>query len=193
MERIELLIPGSKIEARVKELGREISSDYQGMKPILVSILKGSFLFLADLTRAIDVPHEIDFLSVSSYGSSTQSTGVVRLLKDLGTNIGDRDVLVVEDIVDTGLTWRYIRNNLLTRGPTSLRIVTLLDKRERRIVDVPVDYVGFVIPDRFVVGYGLDYQERYRNLPYIGALDDSSLQDSGVSYQGSGKENDFKN
>ena len=193
MERIELLIPGSKIEARVKELGREISSDYQGMKPILVSILKGSFLFLADLTRAIDVPHEIDFLSVSSYGSSTQSTGVVRLLKDLGTNIGDRDVLVVEDIVDTGLTWRYIRNNLLTRGPTSLRIVTLLDKRERRVVDVPVDYVGFVIPDRFVVGYGLDYQERYRNLPYIGALDDSSLQDSGVSYQGSGKENDFKN
>ncbi len=193
MERIELLIPGSKIEARVKELGREISSDYQGMKPILVSILKGSFLFLADLTRAIDVPHEIDFLSVSSYGSSTQSTGVVRLLKDLGTNIGDRDVLVVEDIVDTGLTWRYIRDNLLIRRPSSLRIVTLLDKRERRIVDVPVDYVGFVIPDRFVVGYGLDYQERYRNLPYIGALDDSSLQDSGVSYQGSGKENDFKN
>jgi len=175
MERIELLIPGSKIEARVKELGREISSDYRGLKPILVSILKGSFLFLADLTRAIDVPHEIDFLSVSSYGSSTEFSGVVRLLKDLGTNIGDRDVLVVEDIVDTGLTWRYIRNNLLTRGPTSLRIVTLLDKRERRVVDVPVDYVGFVIPDRFVVGYGLDYQERYRNLPYIGALDDSSL------------------
>lgn len=193
MERIELLIPGSKIEARVKELGREISSDYRGLKPILVSILKGSFLFLADLTRAIDVPHEIDFLSVSSYGSSTQSTGVVRLLKDLGTNIGDRDVLVVEDIVDTGLTWRYIRDNLLTRSPSSLRIVTLLDKRERRIVDVPVDYVGFVIPDRFVVGYGLDYRERYRNLPYIGALDDSSLQGSGVSYQGSGKEKDFKN
>ncbi len=174
MERIELLIPGPKIEARVKELGKEISLDYRGLKPILVSILKGSFLFLADLTRAIDVPHEIDFLSVSSYGSSVQSTGVVRLLKDLGTNIEGRDVLVVEDIVDTGLTWRYIRNNLLTRGPSSLHIVTLLDKKERRIVDVPVDYVGFVIPDRFVVGYGLDYQERYRNLPYIGALDDKN-------------------
>ncbi len=172
MEKIQLLIPGSKIKARVRELGREISLDYQGLNPILVSILKGSFLFLADLTRAIHLPHQIDFISVSSYGSSTHSSGVVRLLQDLGTNIEGRDVLVVEDIVDTGLTWRYIRNNLLTRNPSSLRIVTLLDKRERRVVDVPVDYVGFVIPDRFVVGYGLDYQERYRNLPYIGALED---------------------
>jgi len=186
MEKIEPLIPGPKIEARVQELGREISSDYKGLQPILVSILKGSFLFLADLTRAIDVPHEIDFLSVSSYGTSTHSSGVVRLLKDLSTNIEGRDVLVVEDIVDTGLTWQYIRNNLFTRNPLSLRIVTLLDKRGRRLVDVPVDYVGFVIPDRFVVGYGLDYMERYRNLPYIGALDDNSLQ-------GSGKENHFQN
>jgi len=181
MEKIEQLIPGPKIEARVRELGREISSDYKGLQPILVSILKGSFLFLADLTRAIDVPHEIDFLSVSSYGSSTQSSGVVRLLKDLGTNIEGRDVLVVEDIVDTGLTWQYIRKNLFTRNPSSLRIVTLLDKRGRRLVDVPVDYVGFVIPDRFVVGYGLDYMERYRNLPYIGALEDKN---EGSSHHG---------
>ncbi len=186
MEKIKLLIPGPKIESRVKELGREISSDYRGLMPILVSILKGSFLFLSDLTRNISITHEIDFLSVSSYGSSTQTSGVVRLLKDLGTNIQGRDVLVVEDIVDTGLTWKYIRENLLTRDPSSLRIVTLLDKRERRMVDVPVDYVGFVIPDRFVVGYGLDYEERYRNLPYIGALDNNSLQ-------GSGRGNDFQN
>jgi len=172
MERIEPLIPGSRIEARVKELGEEISSDYRGQVPILVSILKGSFLFLADLARNINILHEIDFLSISSYGLSTQSSGVVRLLKDLSTSIEGRDVLVVEDIVDTGLTWRYIRNNLLTRNPSSLRIVTLLEKRERRQVDVPLDYVGFVIPDRFVVGYGLDYEERYRNLPYIGALED---------------------
>lgn len=137
-----------------------------------MSILKGSFLLLSDLIRAIDIPHEVDFMAVSSYGNAQESTGVVRLLQDLSSDVSERHVLVVEDIVDTGLTWQYIRANLLTRRPASLKILTLLDRKERRLVDVPLDYVGFVIPDQFVIGYGLDYQEQMRNLPFIGVLEE---------------------
>ncbi len=172
MPQMKVLISQDQIQERIKKLGAQISRDYRGLDPILVSILKGSFLFLSDLIRALQVPHEVDFMAVSSYGNSADSTGVVRLLKDLSDDVSGRHVLVVEDIVDTGLTWEYIRANLLTRRPASLKIVTLLSKEERRLVDVPLDYVGFVIPNRFVVGYGLDYQEKLRNLPYIGIMDE---------------------
>jgi hypoxanthine phosphoribosyltransferase len=170
MSKVKVLISERQIRDRIKTLGAEISEDYRGEEPVLVSILRGSFLFLADLSRTLTVPHEIDFMAVSSYGNAQQSTGVVRLLQDLSSDVSERHVLVVEDIVDTGLTWQYIRANLMTRRPASLKIVTLLNKQERRRVDVPVDYTGFVIPDAFVVGYGLDYQQKLRNLPYIGVL-----------------------
>jgi hypoxanthine phosphoribosyltransferase len=169
---VRVLIEEQQIQERIKELGAEISEEYRDKEPILVSILRGSFLFLADLIRALTVPHEVDFMAVSSYGDAKESTGVVRLLQDLSSDVSGRHVLVVEDIVDTGLTWQYIRANLLTRRPASLKIVTLLDKKERRRVDVPVDYAGFVIPDAFVVGYGLDHQQKLRNLPYIGVLEE---------------------
>lgn len=167
----EILINGDDIQRRVRELGEEISRDYLGKVPILVTILRGGVMFLADLMRALEIDHEIDFMSVSSYGfAETRTSGVVRILADLSMNIEGRDVLIVEDIVDTGLTLSYIREVLETRTPASLRICALLDKKARRIKDVHVDYVGFEIPDRFVVGYGLDFAERYRNLPHIVAL-----------------------
>jgi hypoxanthine phosphoribosyltransferase len=172
ISNMKVLISEDQIQKRIKVLGARISRDYRGLDPILVSILKGSFLFLSDLIRALEVSHEVDFMAVSSYGNSMDSTGVVRLLKDLSDDVSGRHVLVVEDIVDTGLTWEYIRANLLTRRPASLKIATLLDKKERRLVDVPLDYVGFVIPNQFVVGYGLDHREKLRNLPYIGVLDE---------------------
>ncbi len=172
ISKLKVLITEEQIQDRIKKMGAQISEDYRGKEPILVSILKGSFLFLSDLIRAMDIPHEVDFMAVSSYGNSKDSTGVVRMLKDLSSDISGRHVLVVEDIVDTGLTWEYIRANLLTRRPVSLKISTLLNKEERRLVEVPVDYVGFVIPDQFVIGYGLDYQEKMRNLPYIGVLEE---------------------
>lgn len=170
-----VLFDEETIRARVAELGREISRDYAGKAPILVNILKGGFIFLADLVRRIDVPCEMDFMVVSSYEDRTESSGVVRILSDLGLNIEGRHVLVVEDIVDSGLTLDYFRELLLARNPASLRVVTLLDKHERRKVHVPVDYVGFRIPDEFVVGYGLDYAQRFRNLPYITVLDADDL------------------
>ncbi|HMB71597.1 MAG TPA: hypoxanthine phosphoribosyltransferase [bacterium] len=170
-----VLLSEEKIRARVQELGREISAEYAGKQPVLVNILKGGFIFLADLIRAMDVHCEMDFMVVSSYEDKTESTGVVRILSDLGLNIGGRDVLIVEDIVDTGLTLDYIRELLLARNPASLKIVTLLDKVDRRVQDVPIDWVGFEIPDEFVVGYGLDYAQRYRNLPYITVLDGNAL------------------
>jgi hypoxanthine phosphoribosyltransferase len=172
ISKVKVLISEEQIQDRIRNLGKKISGDYRGMDPILVSILKGSFLLLSDLTRALQIPHEVDFMAVSSYGNSQESDGVVRLLKDLSSNVRGRHVLVVEDIVDTGLTWQYIRANLMTRRPASLKILTLLDKKERRLVDVPLDYVGFVIPNQFVIGYGLDYQEKWRNLPYIGVLEE---------------------
>ncbi len=167
----EVLITEGELQARIAELGKAISADYQGKDLLAVCILRGAVVFLSDLIRQITIPHEIDFMAVSSYGGTrTESSGVVRILMDLATNIGGRDVLVVEDIVDTGLTLTYIIENLKTRRPASLRTCVLLNKQARRQVDVPLDYVGFDIPDKFVVGYGLDYDEKYRNLPFIGVL-----------------------
>jgi len=164
------LINQQAIERRVKELAREISLDYEGRNPVLVCVLKGAFVFLADLLREIVVPVEIDFLSITSY-TGQQSSGVVRLNADLTINIEGRDVLIIEDIIDTGRTIGYILENIKTRKPRSLAICTLLDKNDKRVVDITLDYVGFEIPSRFVVGYGLDYENKYRNLKYIGVID----------------------
>ena len=166
----EILISEEEIRTRTRELGRQISQDYQGRDLLLVCVLKGAITFLADLMRQIAVPHAIDFMAISSYGASTRSSGVVRILKDLDTNIDGCNVLIVEDIIDTGRTLSYITANLKTRHPKSLRICTLLDKPSRREIVIPLDYVGFEIPNKFVIGYGLDYGEIYRNLSYIGVL-----------------------
>jgi hypoxanthine phosphoribosyltransferase len=164
----ETLINEERLQARIKELGRQISADYAGQDLLLLCILKGGVLFLSDLMRQLTIPHEIDFLAVSSYGKEVrESTGVVRILKDLDEPIAGRSVLIVEDIVDTGHTLAYITNILQARQPASLKICTLLDKVERRQVEIPVDYIGFVIPDKFVFGYGLDLDEKLRNLPFI--------------------------
>lgn len=169
---METLISKERLKKKVKELALQISGDYKQKNPILVGILKGSFVFLADLVREMRIPHQIDFISVASYGSRKKASGVVRLLKDLSTNIEGKDVIIVEDIIDSGLTLNYIRNNLLTRNPKSLEVVTLLDKKKRRKVKIPLKYVGFSIPNNFVVGYGLDFDEQYRNLPYIAKLEE---------------------
>ena len=169
-EKLKIVIPKGALKQKVKQLATAISEDYEGKNPVLVGILKGSFIFMADLVRQLKIPHEVDFIAVASYGSSMRASGVVRWLKDLGTNIEGRHVVIVEDIIDSGLTLNYIRNNLLTRNPKSLRIVTLLNKKKSRSSRIPLKYVGFSIPDRFVIGYGLDYGERYRNLPYIAEL-----------------------
>lgn len=166
----EILITEEQIKARTRELGRQISKDYEGQDLLLVCVLKGAVTFLADLMREITIPHAIDFMAISSYGAGTESSGIVRILKDLDTNIEGRNVLIVEDIIDTGRTLHYITENLKTRRPKSLRICTLLTKPSRREIDVPLDYVGFEIPNKFVIGYGLDFAEIYRSLPYIGVL-----------------------
>ena len=165
----EILIPSDKLQARIAELGAQISADYAGQDLLLVCVLKGGVMFLTDLMRHVTVPHAIDFMAVSSYGAgSRESTGAVRILMDLETDIVGRNVLLVEDIIDSGYTLSYIRRVLITRNPASLCICTLLDKAERRQVDVKLDYVGFVIPNKFVFGYGLDLDEVYRNLQFIG-------------------------
>jgi len=169
VERV--LIPAEDLSARVAELGRRIRDDYAGRTPMLVGVLKGAVIFLADLMRAIEAPCECDFIAVSSYGASTRSSGIVRLTKDLSVSIEGRDVLIVEDIVDTGLTLSYLLRNLETRQPRSLRVCALLDKASRRQVSVRLDYVGFTIPDEFVVGYGLDYAGLYRNLRHVAVLE----------------------
>ncbi|MGB4376534.1 MAG: hypoxanthine phosphoribosyltransferase [bacterium] len=166
----EILIDQEQLQQRIQELGAEISRDYQGKELHLICVLKGAVLFLADLSRNLTVPVSFDFMAVSSYGASTETSGVVRILKDLEESIEGKDVLIVEDIIDSGLTLHYLYQNLHSRKPASLEICTLLDKPDRRRVDVPVKYCGFSIPDRFVVGYGLDFAEKYRNLPYIGVL-----------------------
>ena len=167
----EVLITSEQIQAKVAELGARISADYQDREVTLVSVLKGSLPFMADLMRSIRVPLTIDLMEVSSYGgATTETTGLVRILKDLSSPIEGREVLIVEDIIDTGLTLNYLIRYLNGKNPVSLRICTLLDKPARRLVEIPIDYLGFTIPDRFVVGYGLDYGERYRNLPFIGVL-----------------------
>lgn len=168
----EVLIDSDRLFTRIAELGEQISNDYRGGEPpLLVSILKGGVVFLTDLMRWISIPHHIDFMQLSSYQGGTSATGNVRLLSDLSTNIKDRHVILVEDIVDTGLTITYLLKQLEIRKPKSVRVCALLSKTEARTVEVKVDYMGFEIPDRFVVGYGLDYEEKYRNLPYIGILD----------------------
>jgi hypoxanthine phosphoribosyltransferase len=169
----EVLVDAEALSRRVGELGEEISSDYAGRDLLLVGVLKGAVFFMADLMRRLTIPCEIDFMAISSYGASTDSSGVVRILKDLDINIEGRDVLVVEDIIDSGLTLSYLMRNLEARDPASLEVCALLTKPERREIEVPVRYVGFEIPNRFVIGYGLDFAERYRNLPYVGVLDAS--------------------
>ena len=166
----EILIDEEQLAVRVRELADAISADYEGKNPLLVCILKGGVIFLADLSRQMSVVHEIDFMAITSYGNATESSGIVRILKDLDTSISRRHVIIVEDIVDTGRTLEYVIRNLETRGPASVRICTLLSKPTRRQIDVPTEYVGFEIPDVFVVGFGLDYAEVYRNLPFIGVL-----------------------
>jgi hypoxanthine phosphoribosyltransferase len=165
-----ILVDEATIQRRIAELGAEIADAYRGRDLLLISVLKGSIVFMADLIRAIGIPHEIDFMATSSYGGTTKSTGVVRILKDLNKSIEGRNVLIVEDIIDSGHTLNYLIRLLEERSPGSLRICTLLDKPERREVPIAVDWVGFSIPNDFVVGYGLDYNEIYRNLPYIGVL-----------------------
>jgi len=168
---LEILITAEQIAARVQQLGKEISADYEGKTVHLVCVLKGAYTFLADLARAMEVPVTLDFLAVSSYGKGKTSSGEVQLTKDLDVSLQGRDVIVVEDIADTGLTLNYLLTMLRSRQPASLKVAALLSKPSRREIDVPVDYVGFEIPDRFVVGYGLDDDQRYRELPYVAAID----------------------
>jgi len=165
-----VLIDERTIQARVRELGAQVSADYCGRDLLLLCILKGGIVFLTDLMRSISIPHSIEFMAISSYGAATESSGIVRIVMDLEVSILDRDVLLVEDIVDTGNTLSYVKSILQTRGPRSLRVCTLLSKPDRREVPLQLDYVGFDIPNEFVVGYGLDFDERYRNLPFIGVL-----------------------
>jgi hypoxanthine phosphoribosyltransferase len=167
----EILVPAEDLRRRVRELGEEVSRDYAGKDLLLIGVLKGAVFFVSDLMRHLDIPVEVDFMAVASYGSATKSSGVVRILKDLDAAIEGRDVLIVEDIVDSGLTLQYLLRNLAGRNPASLEVCALLIKPERRKVELQTRYVGFEIPDRFAIGYGLDYGERYRNLPYVAALE----------------------
>lgn len=175
VERV--LLDESTIQARLAEMGAEIAREYADNPPLIVGVLKGAVMVVADLTRKIDIPVDMDWMAVSSYGSGTKSSGVVRILKDLGADITGRNVLIVEDIIDSGLTLSWLRTNLLSRGPKSVEICTLLRKPEAVKVDIDVKYVGFDIPNEFVIGYGLDYAEKYRNLPYVGVLSPSIYAD----------------
>ena len=168
----KILVEEDTLRGRIAELGAEVSNDYAARDLLLVGVLKGAVFFMADLMRHLTIPCEVDFMAISSYGASTDSSGVVRILKDLDVNIEGRDVLVVEDIIDSGLTLSYLMRNLESREPASLEVCALMTKPARRQIDVPVRYIGFEIPDRFVVGYGLDLAERYRNLPYVAVLSD---------------------
>jgi hypoxanthine phosphoribosyltransferase len=167
---LEVLISTEEITKRISELGAEIARDYAGRNPLLIGVLKGACLFLSDLMRAADIPLNVEFIAISSYGAEMRTSGEVRILKDLDVAIEGRHILVVEDIVDTGLTLSYLLANLKSRGAETVKLAALLDKYERREKEVPIDYLGFKIPDKFVVGYGLDFAERYRNLPFIAVL-----------------------
>jgi len=171
----EILIDADALRTRIAELGDEISAEYAGRELLLIGVLKGAVFFMADLMRHLTVPCEVDFMAISSYGAQTDSSGVVRILKDLDINIEGRHVLVVEDIIDSGLTLSYLMRNLESREPASLEICALLTKPARREIDVPVRWIGFEIPNKFVIGYGLDFAERYRNLPYVGVLSDELM------------------
>jgi hypoxanthine phosphoribosyltransferase len=174
----EVLVDTEALGARIAELGAEISADYEGRDLLLIGVLKGAVFFMADLMRKLTIPCEVDFMAISSYGASTDSSGVVRILKDLDINIEGRHVLVVEDIIDSGLTLSYLMRNLESREPATLEVCALLTKPDRREMEVPVRYIGFEIPNRFVIGYGLDFGERYRNLPYVAVLSDDALPES---------------
>lgn len=167
---LKVLISEEEIAKRVKEMGAQISKDYQGRNLMLVTVLKGAVVFLADIMRTIDIHAEIDFMVVSSYGAGVKTSGVVKIIKDLDVLLEGKDILIIEDILDSGLTLSYIKELLSSRNPASIKIATLLDKPSRRKVDLAADYIGFVVPDEFVIGYGLDFDEKYRNLPYIGVL-----------------------
>jgi len=169
---LEVLITTAEIQKRISDMGADIARDYAGKNPLLIGVLKGACTFLSDLMRAADIPLGVEFMAISSYGASMRTSGEVRILKDLDVAIEGRHILVVEDIVDTGLTLNYLLANLKSRGAASVKLAALLDKFERREKEVPIDYLGFQIPDKFVVGYGLDYAERYRNLPYIAIVKD---------------------
>lgn len=169
-EHVEVMLSEEEVNKRIREIGEAVSRDYAGKSVHLVCVLKGGSFFMTELAKRITVPVSLDFMSVSSYGGETKSSGVVRIVKDLDEPLAGKDVLVVEDIVDSGRTLNYLLEMLKDRGPASVRLCTLLDKPDRRVVDVNVDYTGFTIPDEFVVGYGLDYDQRYRNLPYIGIV-----------------------
>jgi hypoxanthine phosphoribosyltransferase len=175
-DNLEVLFSAEQIQTRIGELGAQIARDYAGRNPLLLGVLKGAVVFLSDLMRAIDLRLGVEFMAISSYGASTRSSGEVKIVKDLDVPIEGRDLLIVEDIVDTGLTLSYLMANLHSRGASSVKLAALLNKQERRLRDVPIDYLGFTIPDAFVVGYGLDFAERYRNLPYIGIIKDPSIQ-----------------
>ena len=170
-EKINVLFSEEEVDARIRQMGEQISRDYEGREVHLICVLKGGSFFMCELAKRITVPVFLDFMSVSSYGSETKSSGVVKIVKDLDAPLKGKDVIVVEDIVDTGHTLSYLLERLKGREPASLRLCTLLDKPDRREVEVPVDYTGFVIPDKFIVGYGLDYDQKYRNLPYIGTVE----------------------
>ncbi|MCM1025083.1 MAG: hypoxanthine phosphoribosyltransferase [Roseburia sp.] len=170
-ERIRVLLSEEEVDRRIQEIGEQISKEYAGKTVHLVCVLKGGSFFMCELSKRISVPVTLDFMSVSSYGSDTKSSGVVKIIKDLDESLKDKDVIVVEDIVDSGRTLSYLLEMLRDRGPASLSLCTLLDKPDRRVIPVNVDYTGFQIPDEFVVGYGLDYDQRYRNLPYIGVVE----------------------
>lgn len=171
----EILITESELQARIAALGAQISADYAGLDPVLVGVLRGMFIFMADLVRTITIPISVDFIGITRYGPSTRTHGVVRFVKDLDIYIKDRHVLFVEDMIDTGMSLRYILNSLRTRQPASLRICTLFSKPRIRLFELDIAYTGFVLPDKFVVGYGLDYNERYRNLPFVGVLHDDAI------------------
>nr|WP_281171345.1 hypoxanthine phosphoribosyltransferase [Patulibacter minatonensis] len=175
----EILIQADELQARIADMGVEISRDYEGREILIVCVLKGAVLFVADLMRQLTVPCEVDFMAVSSYGSATRSSGVVRILKDLDGSIEGKNVLIVEDIIDSGLTLQYLMRNLRSRGPASVEVCSLLTKPSRREVEVPIRYTGFELPDRYAVGYGLDLDQRYRNLPYVAALTDAAIAAAG--------------
>jgi hypoxanthine phosphoribosyltransferase len=169
----EVLITEQELQARIRELGEQISIDYAGKTPMLIGVLRGVFVFMADLVRATTIPIEVDFIGITRYGPSTQTQGIVRFTKDLEFNIQNRHVLFVEDVIDTGLSLRYILRNLGARQPASLKLCTMFDKPRKRLFQLDIAYTGFMLPDRFVVGYGLDYDEQYRNLPFVGVLKES--------------------
>ncbi len=172
----EILIEEKELQNKVAELGAKITRDYKGKDLLIICVLKGAVVFLGDLVRKIDLPLDMDFMAVSSYGANTKSSGVVRILKDLDENIEGKHVLIVEDIIDSGLTLAYLIENLKSRGPETVEICTILDKKERRTIDLDIKYIGFQVPDEFVVGYGLDYAEKYRNLPYVAILKEEIYQ-----------------